>query len=82
MTQATISLLLKKGKDPLKYESYRPVSLLCCDYKILTKVLASRLESVIHTVVHPDQTGFIKGRQLFSNVRRLFNILYSPDRSQ
>lgn len=81
MTQATISVLLKKGKDPLKCESYRPVSLLCCDYKILTKVLASRLESVIHTVVHPDQTGFIKGRQLFSNVRRLFNILYSPEKS-
>lgn len=79
MTQATISVLLKKGKDPLKCESFRPVSLLCCDYKILTKVLASRLESVMHTVIHPNQTGFIKGRQLFGNIRRLFNILYSPE---
>ena len=33
-------------------------------------------------MVHPDQTGFIKGRQLFSNVHRLFNILYSPEKSQ
>lgn len=81
MTQATISVLLKKGKDPLKCESFRPVSLLCCDYKILTKVLASRLESVMHTVIHPDQTGFITGRQLFGNVRKLFNILYSPETS-
>lgn len=79
MTQATISVLLKKGKDPLKCESFRPVSLLCCDYKILTKVLASRLESVMHTVIHPDQTGFITGRQLFGNIQRLFNILYSPE---
>lgn len=79
MTQATISVLLKKGKDPLKCESYRPVSLLCCDYKILTKVLAGRLESVMPAVVHPDQTGFIIGRQLFGNLRRLFNVLYSPE---
>lgn len=79
MTQATISVLLKKGKDPLKCESFQPVSLLCCDYKILTKVLASRLESVMHTMIHPDQTGFITGRQLFGNIRRHFNILYSPE---
>ena len=82
MTQATISVLLKKGKDPLKWESFQPVSLLCCDYKILTKVLASRLESVMRTVIHPDQTGFITGRQLFGNIHRLFiNVLYSPGKS-
>uniref|UniRef100_A0A8C9X2A1 Reverse transcriptase domain-containing protein n=1 Tax=Sander lucioperca TaxID=283035 RepID=A0A8C9X2A1_SANLU len=42
MTQATISVLLKKDKDPLDCGSYRPISLLCCDYKILTKVLLAR----------------------------------------
>lgn len=77
MTQAMISVLLKKGKDPRKCESYRPISMLCCDYKILTKVLASRLEAVLPTVIHPDQTGFITGRQLSGNIRRLFNVLYS-----
>lgn len=28
-------------------------------------------------IIHPDQTGFIAGRQ-FSNLRRLFNVIYSP----
>ena len=82
MTQATISVLPKKGKDPRKCESYRPISLLTCDYKILTKILALRLESVLPTVVHPDQTGFVKGRQLYHNLRRLFNIVYSEHSSQ
>lgn len=78
MTQAIISVLLKKDKDPLLCSSYHPISLLNCDYKILTKILATRIDNVIPTVIDPDQTGFIPGRQSFYNMRRLFNILYTP----
>ena len=42
LTQATILVLLKKDKNPLDCGSYRPLSLLWCDYKILTKVLSCR----------------------------------------
>ncbi len=79
MTQATISVLLKKGKDPLKCDSYWPISLLCSDYKILTKTLAARLEPTMHNIIHRDQTGFMTGRQLAGNLRRLFNIIYTPN---
>lgn len=74
--QACISLLLKKDKDPLDCASYRPISLLNCDVKILAKVLASRLEDVLPTIISPDQTGFIKNRQSFFNIRRLLNVIY------
>lgn len=79
MTQASISLLLKKNKDPLLCESYRPISLLCCDYNIRTKVLAGRLEKIMPKLIHPDQTGFIVGRQLSNNLRRVFNVIYQPN---
>ncbi len=58
-----ISLLLKKGKDPLDCSSYRPISLIPCDLKIYAKIFASRLEKVIHSLIKEDQTGFIKGAQ-------------------
>lgn len=77
MRQAIITLLLKKDKNSLECSSYRPVSLLKTDVKILAKVLARRLERVIPTIVSPDQTGFVKNRQSFFNIRRLFNILYT-----
>lgn len=82
MTQAIISVLLKKDKDPLLCGSYHPVSLLNCDYKILTKVLATRIETVVPTVVDADQTGFIPGRQSFDNMRCLPNVLYTPQSTE
>ena len=41
-------------------------------------MLAARVEPVMSKIIHPDQTGFISGRQLSSNLRRLFNVIYSP----
>ena len=55
--QATISLLLKKDKDPLYCGNYRPISLLCADVKLLAKMLARRLETVLPTIVGTDQTA-------------------------
>lgn len=42
MTEATVIVLHKEGKDPLETTSYRPISLLCSDVKTLTKVMAAR----------------------------------------
>uniref|UniRef100_A0A3B3HDP0 Reverse transcriptase domain-containing protein n=1 Tax=Oryzias latipes TaxID=8090 RepID=A0A3B3HDP0_ORYLA len=78
LTEASITLLLKPGKDGKDCGSYRPISLLNCDAKILAKALSLRLESTIQDVISDDQTGFMPGRHLFKNVRRLFNIIYSP----
>lgn len=81
MSQASISLILKKNKDPLCCGSYRTISLLNLDYKILAKLLAMRLETVLPSIISPDQTGFIKNRYAFSNVRRLFHVMYNPSNS-
>lgn len=47
------------------------------DAKILAKALAHRLENVVPTIVSKEQTGFVKGRQMFFNTRTLLNIIYS-----
>uniref|UniRef100_A0A8C5H2E5 Reverse transcriptase domain-containing protein n=1 Tax=Gouania willdenowi TaxID=441366 RepID=A0A8C5H2E5_GOUWI len=77
LTQASITVLLKSSKDPTQCSSYRPISLLNVDAKILAKILARRLEKFLPNLISEEQTGFIKGRQLFFNVRTLFNIIYS-----
>lgn len=75
LTQASIALLLKSGKNPSSCASYRPLSLLNSDVKILAKIIALRLEKVLPGIISEEQNGFIKGRNLFFNTRTLLNIL-------
>lgn len=77
LRQASICLSPKKDKDLLLCESYRPISLLNGDYKVLAKCLAKRLEKVLQHIISPDQTGFVQGRYSFLNTRKLFNIVYT-----
>lgn len=72
---ANISLILKKSKPPEECGSYRPISLIGVDSKILSKVMARRLEGLLPTLVNPDQTGFIENRLSSFNVRRLLNVI-------
>ena len=81
LTNATVTVLLKKDKDPLLCSSYRPISLLNVDYKILAKILALCLRTVLPRIISVDQTGFMLGRHSFHNTRRLLNILTMPSSS-
>ena len=78
MYEAVVVVILKPGKDPEKTDSYRPISLLNTDLKILTKVIAMRLSAVVTALVHPDQSGFIPNRSTANNLRRLFLNMQIP----
>lgn len=54
LREAVIILLPKPGKDPMHCASYRPLSLLNLDYKILAKMIALRLAQLMEHVVSPD----------------------------
>ena len=73
--QAIITLLQKKDKDKLLLKNWRPISLLNLDYKILTKVLATRMKKVLPFVIHHNQTGFIEGRRIVDSIRIIQDIM-------
>lgn len=75
LTETDISHIFKKGKADDDCASYRPISLLNTDLKLLSKILALCLETVLPSIINNDQTGFITGRNSCSNMRRLLNVI-------
>ncbi|XP_023193817.1 tyrosine-protein kinase SYK isoform X1 [Xiphophorus maculatus] len=72
--RAVLTLLPKKG-DLQEIKNWRPVSLLCTDYKLLSKVLANRLKKVMEQVVHQTQTYCVPGRSMIDNISLIRDVL-------
>ena len=67
--RGVISLLPKEDANLLKLPNWRPITLLNVDYKIASKVIATRFEKVLDLLISPHQTGFLKGRYIGQNIR-------------
>ena len=67
MNQAIITLLRKNDKKE-KLKKWRPISLLCSDYKILTNVLSNRLKPTLERTISIEQTCGITNRSIISNL--------------
>ena len=72
--RAVITLLPKKG-NLQDIKNWRPVSLLCVDYKLLSKALATRLGRAVEQVIHRDQTYCVPGRSMVDNVHLIRDVL-------
>ena len=76
-----ITLIFKKGDRSL-LKNWRPITLLTTDYKILTKALANRLQRVLPSIIHTDQTASVRGRTINDNTRLLHDVIsYANERN-
>ena len=74
-----ISLIPKEDNDLSELTSWRPITLLNVDYKILAKTIAKRIEPFLPKLIHSDQTGFIKDRYIGQNIRLLSDLMEYTD---
>ncbi|KAJ1083280.1 hypothetical protein NDU88_003439 [Pleurodeles waltl] len=76
--EALVVPLPKLESREVSVSDFRPLSILNCDFKILSKILASRLVQHISNLIHDDQNGLIPARDTSLNLRRLFALLHMP----
>ena len=67
----------KPGKPIDEPTSYRPISLLCCCYKLFERLLLTRLSPIFESVIPPEQAGFRKKRNPCDQVLALTSYIES-----
>ena len=70
-----ISLIPKKETDLMLLPSYRPLTLLSVDFKILSKTMAERLKIALPGIISVEQSGFMENRNISENIRRTFEVI-------
>ena len=69
--QSCITLLPKKNKDLKIIQNWRPISLSPCDLKLVTKIYARRLNSILPQILSESQAAYVQGRDISFNNRLL-----------
>lgn len=72
---AFIHIIPKPNKDHGDCVNYRPISLINVDLKIMTKILATRMNSLLSKYIHPDQVEFVPNRQAPDQTRQIIDII-------
>lgn len=65
---STIWALIPKKTDSMEMNDYRPNA--CCNvqFKVVSKILANRLKSILPRILLENQCAFVQGRLLMENV--------------
>ncbi len=69
----------KPNKDPRLTENRRPITLRNSDYKLLTYIFTSRLQTGISNLISETQSGFLRGRSVHNNIRLVMDIIEYRD---
>ena len=69
------STFIKKDKDRRDISKWRPISLINVDVKIGSKAIAKRLENVLPSIIHHNQSAYVKDRTIFDAVRTIEDIM-------
>jgi hypothetical protein len=65
---STFIALIPKKDNPAKLNDFRPISLVGCAYKVLSKVLANRMKIIMPKLISNTQSAFVQGRQILDGV--------------
>ena len=76
-------ITLVHKKDSLEnLDMWRPISLMCCDLKIITKALSIRLKRALPHIINREQTCGVEDRNIFDNLFAINDVIQHAEKHQ
>ncbi|KAH9667991.1 reverse transcriptase domain-containing protein [Citrus sinensis] len=76
----TLLVLIPKEEHPTSLKMFRPISLCTMAYKTVTKIIATRLQSLLPNLIGPNQTSFVPRRHIVDNIVVAQEVVHSMRR--
>jgi len=73
----TFIALVPKVDQPSTPNKYRPIALCNIIYKIVSKIIASRLKLLLPLIISLEQSGYVEGRQITDRIILTHEIIHS-----
>lgn len=72
---------IPKPGDRTLLINWRPISLMNCDYKIITRIFGRKIAEVISSLLSSDQSYCVPGRTIYNNIHLIRNIIRHANRN-
>eukprot|EP00253_Pinus_taeda_P004596 PITA_04596 len=81
-TNSTFLALIPKENRPTSFSRFRPISLCNSSYKIFTKIIATRLQPLLPSLISENQGGFLSNKQIHDTITLVQEAIHSSTSRQ